>query len=323
MRKISAMFLLMTMFCGYAASANVSLEEAIEQSAEKITGDLPKGARVAIVAFESENDNLSDYIMKEIVGSLVDRGLKVADRHNLKFVRRELKFQESGALNENQAKAVGRNLAAKMVITGEFIDIGNKEYRYRANAIHVEGDHASSARFNVNADARLQNRIAALSKQNTNVRTVDYDEDDEKPDRQRGVSEHKTPQSAGEFLDRGITFKRNNEYDKAIVEFTEALKLDPKMAAAYYNRGISYYFNKDYDKAIEDYSQAIKLNSNYSAAFTWRGIAYDNKGEYDKAIESLSQAIRLNSNDKWSYYNRAKVYVKRKSMIKRLQTTAN
>jgi len=33
--------------------------DAIEQTAEKITEELPKGSRVAIVAFESENDNLN------------------------------------------------------------------------------------------------------------------------------------------------------------------------------------------------------------------------------------------------------------------------
>ena len=43
--------------------AGLSLMDAIEQTAEKITADLPKGSRrVAIVAFESANDNISDYI---------------------------------------------------------------------------------------------------------------------------------------------------------------------------------------------------------------------------------------------------------------------
>jgi len=42
--------------------------EAIEQTADKIAGELPKGRRVAIAAFESANSNLSDYIMEELTG---------------------------------------------------------------------------------------------------------------------------------------------------------------------------------------------------------------------------------------------------------------
>jgi len=72
-------------------NAGLSLMDAIEQTAEKITGDLPAGSRrVAIVAFESANDNLSDYIMEELTGALFDRKIEVADRQNLEFVYKEL-----------------------------------------------------------------------------------------------------------------------------------------------------------------------------------------------------------------------------------------
>ena len=41
-----------------------SLQEAIEQSAERIAGDLSQGSRVAIVNFDSPNDGLSNFIME-------------------------------------------------------------------------------------------------------------------------------------------------------------------------------------------------------------------------------------------------------------------
>ncbi|MDR1252400.1 MAG: hypothetical protein LBK62_09555, partial [Treponema sp.] len=47
----------------------VSLAEAIEQSAEKIAADLPEGSRVAIVAWESPGEGLSDYIIEELTGA--------------------------------------------------------------------------------------------------------------------------------------------------------------------------------------------------------------------------------------------------------------
>jgi hypothetical protein len=56
---------------------SLSLEEAIEQSAAEVLVELPNGTRVAIVAFNSEHTNLSNYIMDELTGTLVDGHLEV------------------------------------------------------------------------------------------------------------------------------------------------------------------------------------------------------------------------------------------------------
>ena len=62
---------------GESGSA-VSLMEAIEQSAEQIARSLPRGSRVAVVAFESESGNLSDFIMNEFTGAGVVRQAEAA-----------------------------------------------------------------------------------------------------------------------------------------------------------------------------------------------------------------------------------------------------
>ena len=67
---------------GGGGGNQLSLEEAIEQSAQRIAAELPPGSRVAIVAFESPNDNLSDFIMEELTGALIDNKMEVADRQN-------------------------------------------------------------------------------------------------------------------------------------------------------------------------------------------------------------------------------------------------
>ena len=46
------------------------------------------------------------------------------------------------------------------------------------------------------------------------------------------------------------------------------------LARAFYNRGVVYAIKQDYDRAIQDYDQAIRLNPNYAFAFTNRGNAY-------------------------------------------------
>ncbi|MEX1083986.1 MAG: tetratricopeptide repeat protein, partial [Xanthobacteraceae bacterium] len=77
-----------------------------------------------------------------------------------------------------------------------------------------------------------------------------------------------------------------------------------KLAVAFYNRGIAYYYKKEYDRAIEDYSQAIRLDPKYAAAFVNRGIAYERKGQYDRAIENYSQVIRLDPKNAFAFNNR-------------------
>lgn len=39
---------------------------------------------------------------------------------------------------------------------------------------------------------------------------------------------------------KGVEYRKQGLFDKAIEEFTKALQLDPKNAAAYNNRGLSY-----------------------------------------------------------------------------------
>ena len=57
------------------------------------------------------------------------------------------------------------------------------------------------------------------------------------------------------------------EYDKAIADYDEALKLDPKNALAYDSRGVAWYRKGEYDKAIADYGEAIKLDPKNAIAY--------------------------------------------------------
>jgi tetratricopeptide (TPR) repeat protein len=78
---------------------------------------------------------------------------------------------------------------------------------------------------------------------------------------------------------------------RAIAYYDKAITLDSNFAQAYYYRGNVYSRNDDYDKAIADYSQAIKLGLEI---YTRRGDAYLEKGDLDKAIADFDEAIRLN-----------------------------
>jgi tetratricopeptide (TPR) repeat protein len=120
------------------------------------------------------------------------------------------------------------------------------------------------------------------------------------------------PKDAFAYYDRGNAYDDKKEYDRAISDYNEAIRLDPKISKAYYSRGTAYDGKKDYDRAIADYDQAIRLDPKYAIAYSQRGIAYSNKKNYDRAFADCSQAIGLDPSEASGYYCRARVYFLKK-----------
>jgi tetratricopeptide (TPR) repeat protein len=98
------------------------------------------------------------------------------------------------------------------------------------------------------------------------------------------------------------------EHDLAIENYGRAIELNPVYFPAYYSRAGAYYAKGDYDHAIIDYGRAIGLKPNYAEAFNNRAIAYLAKGAVDKAIADFDAAIRLNPNNTTAVVNRGRIY---------------
>jgi tetratricopeptide (TPR) repeat protein len=64
-------------------------------------------------------------------------------------------------------------------------------------------------------------------------------------------------------MHRGYAYDHKGDYDRAIADYTQVIKLDPNDAVAYYNRGRTYSYEKgDYDRARADWTKALQLNPN-------------------------------------------------------------
>jgi len=143
-----------------SGNTGLTLQGAIERSAERITADLKAGSRVALIAFESPNDRISGHILEELAGALFDRGIEVADRQNLEYVMGELDFQMSGYVSDESALSIGKFLGAQMVITGQLRDVGDG-YRFQVNAVNVEdATRGSVTRLDVRNDHVMQNLMS-------------------------------------------------------------------------------------------------------------------------------------------------------------------
>src|SRR6516165_10838638 len=105
------------------------------------------------------------------------------------------------------------------------------------------------------------------------------------------------------FNNRGVGYRLKGDYDRAVADYNQAIKLNAKFASAYNNRGVAYDKKGEYDRAILDYDQAIKLRPSAEGYFN-RGNTQLGKGHYDRAIDDYNQAIKLKADFAAAFDNR-------------------
>ena len=93
---------------------------------------------------------------------------------------------------------------------------------------------------------------------------------------------------------KGKAWVEKGDFDAAIAELTESIRLDPKDANAYCGRGFAYGSRGELDKAIADLTEAIRLNPKLAIAYYNRGRAYKGKGDLDKAVADLDASVETN-----------------------------
>jgi len=94
------------------------------------------------------------------------------------------------------------------------------------------------------------------------------------------------------YSNRGNSFLRRGQNERAIQDYNQAIGLDARFADAYRNRGAAWFNLEAYDKALPDYDAAIRLDPREPGGYTDRcsvyamtGKAAEAKADCDKAIE--------------------------------------
>ena len=147
------------------------------------------------------------------------------------------------------------------------------------------------------------------------------------------------PSFALAFNDRGLEFSSKGEFDQAIADYNQSIKINPnhargllqprqrlstasaistarwptstrpsssirRSALAYYDRGLTYYEQRDYDRAVADFDTALKIDPKDAFAYYNRGIAQYGRHDFDRAIADFSQAIKLDGKIALAFHNR-------------------
>ena len=64
-----------------------------------------------------------------------------------------------------------------------------------------------------------------------------------------------------EHLEQDNTYADQGQWDEAIIEYGEAIELDPDLALAYNNRGLAYAGKGEAAKAVSDLERCVELST--------------------------------------------------------------
>ncbi len=107
---------------------------------------------------------------------------------------------------------------------------------------------------------------------------------------------------------RGTAYASLGNFKAAEADFNEAIRLNPNFVFAYMNRGMGRGTTGDQQGAIADFTKAIELNPKFSQAYVSRGYGRSLMGDIDGAISDYTMAIHIDPDSAPGYFNRAIAY---------------
>jgi tetratricopeptide (TPR) repeat protein len=100
-----------------------------------------------------------------------------------------------------------------------------------------------------------------------------------------------SPENDTLLMKRGDIYFRLERYDRAIADFTRAIKVDLRNDAAYYYRAICHKQQGNISEAVSDLKMALAIFPDDGSYDTELGNLYLGQGQYKKALEHLHRAV--------------------------------
>jgi tetratricopeptide (TPR) repeat protein len=111
------------------------------------------------------------------------------------------------------------------------------------------------------------------------------------------------------YYKRGVAYRDVKNYDQALSDYSEAIRLYPKFGYAYNSRSVVYIEQKkNYAAAISDATNALRYNPSLDSAYYNRGLAYFYQKTYDASLADFNQVIRFKPDDVDAHYYRGRIY---------------
>jgi tetratricopeptide (TPR) repeat protein len=103
--------------------------------------------------------------------------------------------------------------------------------------------------------------------------------------------------------ERAETYALDRQYNLAIIDYNQAIALNPKISSYYANRANAYYSLQQYQLTITDLDRAIALAPDDPLSYILQGSAYLEINRADLALKPLQQSVNLIIKDPRNYSN--------------------
>jgi len=151
----------------------------------------------------------------------------------------------------------------------------------------------------------LSGRLQGLGVHVSEIDPVNYQNPNIDALRHMGVDQYLISYFEGEN-----SFRENN-FDRAILEYTASINSNNRFIEAYVSRANAYMKKREYTRAVEDYSRAISLDSGRAEIYNYRGFARTELrtgAEMNLAVEDFTRAANINRNYVDALVNRSYAY---------------
>ncbi len=100
------------------------------------------------------------------------------------------------------------------------------------------------------------------------------------------------------YFYRAVAYQTLGEFNDALLDYTKAIQLNPRMTDAYYNRAYINLTRKDIQnpdlqKTVEDLNKALELDPKFIDALYAMAAAQKKLGNYHTALEYLEKLIQI------------------------------
>lgn len=114
------------------------------------------------------------------------------------------------------------------------------------------------------------------------------------------------------YMRRGILNNIRGQHRRAIPDFDKALELatGSKQIAILVNRGVSYMRDDNYERAMQDFNEALEINPRNASALSYKAFINYRQNNFAEAIEIYNKALDVDPENAMSYYNRGMSYLR-------------
>jgi tetratricopeptide (TPR) repeat protein len=118
------------------------------------------------------------------------------------------------------------------------------------------------------------------------------------------------PKKAEAYYYIANSFRKQNNLEAALTNYTKAIEVRPEFPQALMERGTLYMEQKRYDLAVPDFQKVVQLAPDNIDAHYQLGMAYSLLQNYQAAIPELTRVIELNPQHAYGHYYLGLAYSK-------------